>query len=600
MGKSNRIRKDRANAVLAKATTPAKKKQGMPSWALNLITVLVAAVILISVVFSLLSANGVFARMQTAVKSDNYKVNANMMKYFFQTQYQSFVSENSSYLSYYGLDTGLSLKDQTVDTGESAQTWFDFMMTQTETQVKEMLVYCEEADVRGIKLEETDEDSIDTQIEMLETYAQMYGYTSNSYTAAMYGKGVRLSDVRRCLEISTLASKCAQKIGDEVESGIEDTDIESEYTANKIKYELVDMLTYTFTVKYSDAKAACATGADDATIIAKYKEMIDDAKAKASKLAEAKSEDEYKDILADYVIDDIYDSVYEADITKSKELATEDQPSSENATAVKTALIAYVTDLVKNDKEFKADDIITSESKVLATDVTVTEKFAKLFKEAAKEIYDDCVSAVDGALDEGVAHNDSDESIKWAFEDARAVGNTKLFESGDAANGAELSAKAADLNSYTGEAVYVVKTKYRNETPSKNIGMAVFSSKETATTAIGKLSAGVSVADFEKICEEAGGVYSSYENYVKGGLGVTAFDTWLYGNGVAVGSYSTTPIDLGESSYAVALYHADGEAEWKVSVKSSLYSSGYEAKVKEMTDKYAVNVYDKVTDKIDA
>ena len=125
MGKSNRIRNAKASATIAGIKTPAKK-QGMPSWALNLITILIAAVILFSVAFSLLTANGVFTRMQTAVKSDNFRVNANMMTYYFKTQYSSFVSENSSYLSYYGLDTSISLKDQYVDTNDESQgTWFD-------------------------------------------------------------------------------------------------------------------------------------------------------------------------------------------------------------------------------------------------------------------------------------------------------------------------------------------------------------------------------------------------------------------------------------------------------------------------------------------
>ena len=189
MGKSNRIRNDRASATLA-GVKPHKKSQGMPSWAINLITIVITAVILFSVVFSLLSANGVFTRMQTAMKSDNFRVDRNMMNYFFKTQYSSFVSENSSYLSYYGLDTSVSLKDQYVDTNDESQgTWFDYMMEQTKLQVEEMLVYCEEAEARGIKLDDADKDAIDAELEMYKTYAGTYGYTTNAYVANIYGKG---------------------------------------------------------------------------------------------------------------------------------------------------------------------------------------------------------------------------------------------------------------------------------------------------------------------------------------------------------------------------------------------------------------------------
>ena len=110
MGKSNRIRKDRANVTLS-GVKSRKKSQGMPSWAINLITIAITALILVSVVLSIMSANGVFGRMQTALKSEHFRVDANMMNYYFRTQYDSFVQNNSSSLSYYGLDTGVSLKE---------------------------------------------------------------------------------------------------------------------------------------------------------------------------------------------------------------------------------------------------------------------------------------------------------------------------------------------------------------------------------------------------------------------------------------------------------------------------------------------------------
>ena len=227
MGKSNRIRTDRANAAFASVKTP-KKKNGMPSWALNLITIVITAAILFSVVFMLMSSNGVFGRMSTAMKSENFRVSRNMMDYYFQTQYNNFVQQNSSYLSYYGLDTGLSLKDQYIDTTEGSETtWFDYMMEQTKTQVEEILIYCEEAQQRDIKLTEEEYADIDAEIEMYETYASMYGYDTNSYVAQIYGKGIKTKDIRAAMELSALASKCSTEIGKELEAGITDEDIDA-------------------------------------------------------------------------------------------------------------------------------------------------------------------------------------------------------------------------------------------------------------------------------------------------------------------------------------------------------------------------------------
>ncbi len=598
MGKSNRIRNDRANATLTKLSAP-KQKKGMPSWALNLITIVVAAVILFSVAFSLLSANGVFARMQTAMKSDNFRVNSNMMKYYFQTQYQSFVSQNSSYLTALGLDTGLSLKDQTMSTGENAQTWFDYMMGQTEAQVKEILVYCEEAEARGIKLEDEDKEAIDAELEMLDMYAQMYGYTTNSYISSMYGKGVQKSDVRNCLELSTLASKCGKALGEEIENAILDADIETKYNAGKRDYNLVDMITYTFTVSYDDAKKACASDADSATIVAKYKEMIEEAKNNAKALAEAKSEDAFNDIIADYVVKDAYDEIYE-DAVEDSDVADADLVKDENEVEkIKTALIAHITDLIKNDKDFSADDIV-KDGKVLTSEVTVKDAYAGLIKEIAKDIYDASVEDIEGMKQEGVKYSDTDDATKWAFEDGRAAGNTKSFESGDGADGVAVSDDASTLKSFSTEVAYVVKPEYKNEALTKNVGIMTFSSTESANAALAKLKDGMTIAEFEAICNESGGSFTDYKDYTKGALSVSAFDTWLYGDGVVIGSYTKTVLNMSETSFALALYYADGAPEWKVSVKADIYTERYTAKAEEMTAKYAITVKEKAIARIDA
>jgi hypothetical protein len=106
MGKSNRIRNNRANEKLASSYgIKTKEKKGMPNWAMSLIAILITLAVILSVVFSLLSANGVFLRMQTAVSSENFKVNGNMMSYFFNLEYQNFQQEHANYLSNYSLDT---------------------------------------------------------------------------------------------------------------------------------------------------------------------------------------------------------------------------------------------------------------------------------------------------------------------------------------------------------------------------------------------------------------------------------------------------------------------------------------------------------------
>ena len=193
MGKSNRIRNERASDVLFGGPAP-KKKKGMPSWALNAITIAAAVLLLAGVALLALNTNGVFGRMQSVMKTDNVRVTKNMMTYYAQTQYQSFKSENSSYLSAYGLDTGLSLKDQTYSTDAegNVKTWYDMMMESTVEQVKEILVYCEAAHAAGFELDEDAKQAVEDQLAEYEYYASMNQTTADNIVAATYGKGMKL------------------------------------------------------------------------------------------------------------------------------------------------------------------------------------------------------------------------------------------------------------------------------------------------------------------------------------------------------------------------------------------------------------------------
>ena len=123
MGKANRIRNQRASTVLNPSVKPAKKNnQGMPSWAVNLIAIAITAFVVITIALSLLSANGVFGRLTTAMSSDNFRVNENVMKYFY--------SEAASSAD----------KTATVDQ----------IIAAAKSDVKTMLALCEEAHKRGL------------------------------------------------------------------------------------------------------------------------------------------------------------------------------------------------------------------------------------------------------------------------------------------------------------------------------------------------------------------------------------------------------------------------------------------------------------------
>ncbi len=605
MGKSNRIRNKRAN-VKVETVKSYKKKSGMPSWAINLITIAVALVILLSVALSLVTANGVFMRMQTAMKTDNFKVNGNMMNYFFQTQYQSFVSENSSYLSYYGLNTGLSLKEQYVDTNDQSQgTWFDYMMNQTKTSVAEILVYCEEAEARGIKLTDDDKANIDAELEMYKVYAETYGYTNtNTYIAAIYGKGMKLKDVRNALELSTLASKCSEEIGIEIENAITKDQITTEYNDNKLDYDLVDYTYFTFDVSYEDAIIEIlGEDYDDADvetkseeILAKYKEMIADAKADAAELAGKTDIKDFKAYIYNKVVEQAIEDTY-AEAVADSELTADKLPSEENTKTIREKLLAHVIDLIANEKSYEKISA-TADEKTTVFEIEVTKEYSELFEEIAEDVFDAAKAAAEKCVTEGAVYVDTDDAVEWAFEEGRKAGDIKSFEEGDGKDGEEISTDADELDKFTVSTYYITKSQYRDETITKDLGIMVFGTEEDAKKAIEKLTAGITIDAFEAVSVELGGNFTDYENYTKGAMGVDAFDEWLYADGVVIGSYTATPIKLDDSSYAVAIYYADGDPAWEVTVKSALFSEKFSANYEALEATYAVTTKDKVLAKI--
>ncbi|MBE6577712.1 MAG: hypothetical protein E7653_06195 [Ruminococcaceae bacterium] len=604
MGKSNRIKTKKASDAVAFGIKPAKKKKGMPNWAVNLITITVAVVILAAVALSLMSANGVFSRWQTAAKSENFRVNGNMMKYYFQTTYSQFLQENGSYVSYMGLDSNLPLKSQPLDTSDPTQgTWHDYMVTMTKSEVTRMLVYCEEAETRGIKLDDEDKKNMKEELKMLETYAEMYGYTNvNNYISVVYGEGMKMKDIRKAMELSMLASKCANTISEELDAKITDERVNAEYDANKLDYDVADYMYYKFSVTYSDAKNALEEGATDEQILAKYKEMINEAKTKASVLAGLTDPTAFKTFILNDIKGDVYDTSY-GDIDDESDLAADKFPSEANRETIKEKLGEYVVDMMINDKTYeKVSTEANGVYKIFG--IEVTKEFVDFFEgtEEATGVVPTYISNMDYELTnyikEKASYDESNDDIKWIFGEGRKTGDINTKAEGDSANGAELPANKDELSKYEESVYLVTKAQYRNDAITKNIGVLAYSSAEEAEAALTSLKAGMSLDEFKALAGDTA-TFTNFEDYAKGDSGVTEFDNWAFGDGITVGAVTSKVIYLAEGTYGIALYYGDGRAEWYVDVRAGILSDDIENVGEEITAKYTVSFNDKAFAKID-
>lgn len=619
MGKSNRIKSEKAErAAKVSLVNTKKKKKGAPSWLYTLIISIVAVFVLVTIVVSTITSSGMLLRMQKAVYSENFTVNGQMLTYMFKAQYEQFQQENQSNLTYFSLDTKKSLKDQkfgdttagygyeTMFLGAFEGTWYDYFMNQVKEQAVQMLIYCEEAKTRGIELDEAEIAEIDSSISTMESMASIYGSTVNAYIASTYGKGVKLKDVRATMEMSALATKCAEIIGEELRGNITDKDIDKKYNENKKDYNVFDYVSYNVNIKFTDVAKdvidgydgkATLTSEQEATVLAEYKKRIEEAKAEVKTFKDYKTADEFFDAVLNNVANKAFDKYY-----KSESLKDADKLSEDALKAVKKAMVKKVVEEVKT-KATSSDDTSKKDNKFVAYGQEMTENASKAIDSVKSKVYTDVNSANTKQKLEKVKYNESDELSKWAFEDGRKVGDMKEISDGDGANSNDIKNKEGffDISLYM-----ISKTQRSDETLARDVAYMTFSTEKAAKDAIDafKKSGKFTKEGLEAIAKSKNAATNGLlENCLEGQITYNGFDAWLYADGRKIGDYTETALANAASEateYAVFCYVADGEAAWYIDVKNSIYSENYEALYEGLKTKYAVTVKTNVLSKVDA
>ncbi len=283
MGKGKRVREGRAAEKEALKIAAAKKAK--KDRAVKITSIIVALVLFVSllggtiyhVVYTSAYSRGDVQRGTVVLESDNYTVDAAMMSYYVYSTYNGFVNQYSSMLSSLSLVTSKSIKSQKSPFGNDS-TWFDYFCEQASSQVKEYIYLAEAGLKEGLKLDEKDQKSIQKIIDNYYAYAKEQKVSNEKFLGMAFGTGVKEGDVRKCLELSTLADKYFS----EYQNGLEysDKDIEKYYNDNVDSYRYVDYLSYSFAATSSSDKATYAV-----------------AKNKANELADVSSIEEFEDLV---------------------------------------------------------------------------------------------------------------------------------------------------------------------------------------------------------------------------------------------------------------------------------------------------------------
>ena len=621
----------------AKKNKKANGSSGIPNWLLSALVILVVLAVLATCVGTFVASSGVTMRWSTAMSLDDLKVDGNMMSYFYQTTYMEFMNNYSSYLSYLSFDQYTDPKEQQFNPegsydaaflGAFEGTWFDYFMNQTTTSVKNLLIYCAEAEKLGITLDDADNAEIDASIEtLLINIRSSYGAGLSDATcfANVYGNGVSRKDVRKAMALSALASKTAEHIGKEIEDSITDDRINSVYDAEKLEFNLVNYASLAFDVYYDDViaekygdekKAETLTDAEKAEVLALYKEKIEAARASAAELATKTNFDDFRTWVVEYTVKDIYADAFD---TAMEKVTSEQKPSEAELATIKEKMIAAVIADIANGKTSATDDVVTTD--VAATegaaatkaytlyDISVKAEFAEAAKTLKTSLFDKTNTAKKNCLNEKVNYiapdkdGNKDEFSEWAFSADRKANEVKTIEEGDGANATELK---VEKENFTVTVNLLTKTSYRDETLSRDLAYMLFTKEDAAKKAIEALDAieGLDKDKFLNVAKDENNpaaASADLKDCVIGTMQSEAFDEWLFA--AKANEYTKTPITMsdGSGSLMVAMYLNEGTTPaWKHTVKSHIYNEDYTAYEERMNEDFASSVVtnEKVVNKV--
>lgn len=615
MGKGNRSRIERAMAD-SNTAVQAKAKKNKVSGAgifVSIAAVLVVVALLIGCI-SMINEGGWFARSQTVVKTENYKVTGTMMNYFFMTQFNSYYEYyNQMYQSYFGstgtgsalelmgIDGTKSFKDQYMESGaEGAEkvTVFDYYMSLTEDYVTRVLTYCEYADDLGIELTDEDIEEIEHSIEHLkenyestkELYTQLgaaYYSSFSAYLSASYGTGVNEKDMIECMKLTTLAAKVEEKMTDDMKAEIRGEEglasIEQFVKDNPASFLMADYYAYSFSVNNK--------GLTDAEFEAEKAEILEQAKA----LAAVEGKDAYKAAVLELLKETELKSY------RDKNWATILAENENDEALAEEALNKKFNEEVWNEsmQELKFGATLTTEYKYPATATDLSKwVFGYTPGEDAKEDEKAQEAAKPGDTTYIELNTEKEETVLATGTTAESTTDT-----------GSTTTEKIKVKTYTVTVYLLDKETYRDTTETEKFGYALFTTKADAETFLAALKE-KETKDLDALIETLNDLheevtvnsYNALENYVlntlKDDQSIEGVDSWLEsakaGDVSEVTEVVKTTISKDKDGkdtetkttyYAVMVYEGEGDQAW-------LYTALMGATNEALTEWYEANGLD--------
>lgn len=443
---ASREKKKRQEQAAEVTSTPETKK-GMSKGLKKLLTAVVALVLVAAIVFLGLVSTGFFITHTTAAIANGHKLTPAMLNYYYTYAY----NQVSSMLSYM-VEADKPLDEQAYMTDDYA-TWHDYLVDYAVSNAASTYAIYDEAVANGYELSADSQASIDSEMQMLELYASMYGYTTDAYLAGIYGKGCDLDSYTEYMNVNYIAQEYATSVYNGFAYSTDE--IEAYYSENAGDFDSVSFRQFTITAESETDDEGNTTYSDDALAAAEEiaKAMAEASQgdeqvfldqalantpeenqetydAESSTLREDIAENNCTEVLREWLADDSRqagDTTYIFNGTSGYYVLyfLEQCDHSFLLPNVRHILIG-VSDT--SDEEAMAEGKEKAEAllaEFLAGDAT-EEAFATL----ANENSEDTGSNTNGGLYEAVASGTMVENFDaWCFDESRQVGDTGIVES---------------------------------------------------------------------------------------------------------------------------------------------------------------------------
>ena len=391
----------------------------------NALYIAIAVIFVIVGIVVTVANSKVIERSADAVTIGNETYTAADVSYFYNTIYNSFVSQNSYYLSVYGLDTSKSLKEQDCPVTDGG-TWYDYFRDQALSSMTSYSLLAQKAEAEGFDASEEVEQSVQETLSDLDASAASAGYTRAQYIKAVCGPLVNEKVFERNIRMMALAQAYSNSYSDSL--SYTSDEVQAAYDADPKSYQSVD-IEY---ILFSSGAGSDATDEEKA-------QLLDEAKQKAETALSRYAQGEAFDAIGEDM-EGTY--THAANVTNSTSdmltWAFDDARQEGDTTVATYGETGYYAVLFhsrsRNDYHTVSvrHILVDSEDKAneLLQQYNDGEKTEDAFAALAVENSTDTGSASNGGLYSNIYKGQMVASFEdWCFDPSRQPGDTGIVES---------------------------------------------------------------------------------------------------------------------------------------------------------------------------